>query len=133
MPIDLDGLALIDTMLDCIIELRLMPIAWSKEAEEDIARLHETLLGLNELWQELERPSTIELEAGRKDLLKLRNEINVIVACATFLYEGKFYQIPQASVPVIENLFRDGRILLEMINLLYERFVIRAPGNGGNF
>lgn len=74
MSIDLDGLALIDMMLDSIVELRIMPNGWTEQECKYLETIHNTLLRLNQHWENMD-----SAEMGGTEILSLRNTLCLIV------------------------------------------------------
>jgi hypothetical protein len=80
MPIDLDGLALIDMLLDTTIELCLLPEIWTEKELAMIRKMHGAVLRLNQLWMEEDVPNRqfihdvkpfVSIIKGYLDLLEL--------------------------------------------------------------
>jgi hypothetical protein len=116
MSLDLDGLALIDTMLDCIVELRLMPNVWTESETKYLGNLHTALIRLNRYWETLE----IE-EAGGMEIMSLRNILSSVVGYTELLSFGfKDRGRPEITRP-LQCLERLGKLFYAKVDYLNSR------------
>jgi signal transduction histidine kinase len=121
MPIDLDGLAIIDTMLDTIVELRLMSHSWNELQIEDLQAIHDALLHLNNLWQELD-----DSELLANSSFELRTPMTSIIGFTRVLKIGLDGTIPEAAVPYLNTLETLADIVLRKINYLVDKYRTKA-------
>jgi signal transduction histidine kinase len=117
MPIDLDGLALIDTMLDSIIELRLMPIAWTELQAEDLKTIHESLLHLNQLWQDFDDSDYLANAS-----FELRTPMNSIIGFTRVLKVGVDGVLPPETIPYLSTIESLAYIVLGKINYHIDKY-----------
>ena len=117
MPIDLDGLAIIDTMLDTIVELRLMSQGWNELQTEDLQAIHDALLYLNTLWQELD-----DSELLANSSFELRTPMTSIIGFTRVLKIGLDGSLPEAAIPYLTTLETLADIVLRKINYLVEKY-----------
>jgi hypothetical protein len=120
MPIDLDGLALIDTMLDSIIELRLMPIAWSEAQAKDLKIIHENVLSLNTLWAQADND---EIDSMKDALHYLRQPINATLGFVKVLQMGIYGQNPEGAITYLDTLEKNGKLLLQKHNYYSDKIL----------
>lgn len=117
MPIDLDGLALIDSMLDCIVELRLMPIVWTDIQSEDLSTIHDSLLQLNQLWQELD-----DTDYLTNTSFELRTRMNSIIGFTRVLKLGLDGTLPNETMPYLQKLESLSYIVIGKINYYIDKY-----------
>ena len=111
MPVDLDGLILIDRMLDIVVELRLTPIVCGADDLEYLVAIHEQLLALNQLWQERELEDTHDLFAFRQRSSLAMNY------CSLFLLDEASF-----SAELIQKITKISDTLQILDYRLYEIF-----------
>ena len=80
MPLDLEGLGLIDMMLDAVVELRLMPDVWLDKERAYLEKIHNSVLRLNRHWENWDF-----IDLGGLEIMSLRNILASIVGYAELL------------------------------------------------
>lgn len=72
MPIDLEGLAILDMLLDATIELHLFPNSWTEQELKLLNQLHRSILRLNNYWATEDEPTWVFLHDIRAPLMSVR-------------------------------------------------------------
>jgi hypothetical protein len=116
MSIDLDGLALIDIMLDAAIELRLMPDIWNEKEAKYLENIHTALLRLNRYWEDLESE-----ELGGMEIMCLRNVLGSLGGYTELMCYGlEAGNLPEA-VATLKRLARNVKLFYAKVDYLNNR------------
>jgi hypothetical protein len=118
MSLDLEGLALIDTMLDAIIELRLMPDVWTEKECSYLEKIHNSILRLNRYWENWE-----SMDLGGMEIICLRNILVSIVGYAELLSFALEERKKGEMALHLQRLERLGKLIRSKIDYLNSRLL----------
>lgn len=77
MPIDLEGLVILDMLLDSTVELHLLPNSWTERELKLLTQLHLGVLRLNRYWAAEDEPSWEFIHDIRAPLTSVRGYLDL--------------------------------------------------------
>ena len=115
MPIDLDGIVIIDLMLDSVIELCLLPDTWTEQEMKILSRLHVVVLRMNASWMEEDYPSGDFLHDFKGFYVSVRGYIDLLHLVISNAHR-------ETLIPKLAKLPRYANLIAEKLDFLNEHY-----------
>jgi hypothetical protein len=131
MPLDYETLPTIESIIDTLIELLILPTdTWTDLQLQDLQTIHKCAINLQGAWWELTEANSLEdahifLAYSGNEFFTLRTSVNSMIGFSRVILKGIDGVVPSAHQPAIEKVYNDSAVVLHKINTIWQRRIGR--------